>query len=142
VIFNPLNRGSAALKQTLTNTDSVTLVAGTPVYVSGSGSVQRARANSLLTSFVIGLAAADIASAATGPITAEPFITLTTAQWDAISGETGGLTPGKVYFLSSTTAGRITKTGPTDAANNTKTMIGIAVSTTLLRLNIGEPVRM
>jgi hypothetical protein len=61
-------------------------------------------------------------------------VTLTTGEWDVITGGSGGLSPslGPVYYLSSATAGRITTTAPT-----IKAPILIALSTTKAFVNIG-----
>lgn len=55
-------------------------------------------------------------------------ITLTTAQWDAVTGDTGGLVDGEYYFLS--VSGSITKTKPSNyvqvickALSNTKAVL-------------------
>jgi hypothetical protein len=61
-------------------------------------------------------------------------ITLTTGQWDARTGDSGGLTAGEYYWTSST-AGGLTKTQPTTGAVQ---CLGVALSTTVLLVNIGD----
>lgn len=61
-------------------------------------------------------------------------LVLTTAQWDARTGDSGGLTAGDYYWLSST-AGGLTKTQP---ASGYGQCVGVAESTTVLLVNIGE----
>lgn len=61
-------------------------------------------------------------------------VTLTTGQWDARTGDVGGLTKGSEYYLSST-AGGLTKTEPTTGLRQ---YVGKAISTTVLLLDIGE----
>ena len=56
-------------------------------------------------------------------------ITLTTAQWDARTGETGGLTAGEYYVIDHSTAGDITKTAST-TANEINRVVLYAESTT------------
>lgn len=89
------------------------------------------------TSFVLGLAASaseqlgyrgghvDIQYA--GPLT------LTTAQWDRVTGESGGLTPGELYYLSNT-AGMLSQT-PGDNI----VQVGRAVSATTMLIQIQYP---
>jgi hypothetical protein len=61
-------------------------------------------------------------------------VTLTTGQWDARTGDSGGLTEGEHYWTSST-AGGLTKTEPTTGL---KQHVGKAESTTVLMVDIGE----
>lgn len=63
-------------------------------------------------------------------------LTLTTAEWDARTGDTGGLTDGQYYWLSSTVGG-ITKTAPTTGLRQ---LIGKALSTTVMEVIVGEVV--
>lgn len=60
---------------------------------------------------------------------------LTTAEWDAVTGDTGGLVDGEFYFLSST-AGGLTKVAPTSGIKQTMLR---AQSSTVVMLMIGEP---
>jgi hypothetical protein len=63
-------------------------------------------------------------------------VTLTTGQWDSRTSDSGGLTAGEYYWLSST-AGGLTKTQPTSGIAQ---CIGVALSTTVMLVNIGEAV--
>lgn len=63
-------------------------------------------------------------------------VTATTGQWDARTGDAGGLTAGEYYWLSST-AGGLTKTQPTSGVAQ---CLGVALSTTVLLADIGEAV--
>jgi hypothetical protein len=66
-------------------------------------------------------------------------VTLTTAQWDAVvTGQSGGLTAGAWYYLSSATAGFLTTTAPS-VGGTFKTLVGLAISPTELQLQLGEP---
>lgn len=110
------------------NGNAGNLIIGTPVYVSAAGTVDKARANAVGTSNAIGLWA-DVTTATGQPgfITINDTMTATTGQWDAITGQVGGLTPGATYFLDEATAGRL-KTG--QIATGFVQEIGIALSTT------------
>lgn len=93
-----------------------TLIAGQAVYASSSTQVDKAAANADATAKPVGLATAAITSAASGSIQTSGVITLTTGQWDALCGTTGGLTVGTAYFLSAT-AGLLTATAPTTSGH-------------------------
>lgn len=61
--------------------------------------------------------------------------TLTTAQWDRVTGGSGGLTPHAVYFVSPTTAGRLTTTDP-EPLGDYATKVGFALNATTMMLQI------
>jgi hypothetical protein len=117
----------------LTNKNSGALVIGTPVYLSGSGQVKSAMANAAGTSFVIGLSKLETvaSNAATVEVQLQGLLTATSAQWDAVTGGSGGLTDGARYFLSNTNAGRLTSTAPTTSGSFV-VPIGWALGTTSL----------
>ena len=115
----------------LTNSDSVTITIGTPVY-SSSG-FKRAKADSSSTTKVIGLAFEDTSAAGSGRIQTVGIITATTGEWDIVTGDSGGLTPNTLYYLSETTAGKLKLIAPTTGYVSP---VGIAVSSTQLRIEI------
>jgi len=79
---------------------------GSPVYFNGtSWLLARADLDTTLVQYVISTKTGSNPISYTGVSGGE--LTLTTAQWDAITGGSGGLTAGLNYYLSSTTAGRI-----------------------------------
>lgn len=124
----------------MTNGGATPLVIGTPVYVSASNTVQAARANASGTTEVIGfIKDASIAAGAGGYAQTDGVITATTAEWDTIAGTTGGLTANTDYYLSSTTAGKITSTSP-DAAGTISIRLGKALSPTAFEISIRQPV--
>lgn len=81
-------------------------VPGTPVYLKPNGHVAAARANSSLTTNVLGLISES------GQIQVNGSMTLTTSQWDAITGGSGGLNIGTWYWLSDTQEGKLVTTEP------------------------------
>ncbi len=87
------------------------------------------------TSAFVGMATVDAAS---GDFLVQEngIITLTTAQWDAVAGTTGGLNRQTVYYASRTTPGSITSVAPT--SGQAQVVAGIALNTTQLLL-IGGP---
>lgn len=62
------------------------------------------------------------------------LLTLTTAEWDAVTGDIGGLVPETEYYLSAT-AGGVVKTVPATTGDNV-VVIGTGVSTTVMNINI------
>jgi hypothetical protein len=118
---------------------SATVVCGTPVYSSAAGSFKRARANALATAKVIGLVKdTSLATGASGLVQTDSIMTLTTGQWDAVTGETGGLIFNGTYFLDSAADGKLTRTPVTGADINT--YIGSAMSTTDMDISIQLPI--
>ena len=125
---------------TLTNANAGSAVIGTPVYISAASSFNLARADASGTADPIGLvSSSSIAAAGSGSVLTDGFLTATTGQWDAVTGGTGGLTAGSSYFLSATTAGRLTTTAPT-ATGQFVSFIGKAVSTTVLEVSIDRAI--
>lgn len=122
----------------LTNNEATTLVPGTPVYVNAASGVKKAKADSATTTPTLGLALGSITAAAQGVIQLGGYITLTTAEWDAICGTSGGLSFNVPYYLSSSTAGRLTATPPSTTGDTIQQVI-VAMSTTTAKISIGIP---
>lgn len=96
--------------------DSDSHIPGQVVYMTTTvGEVKKARANAVGTMPAIAIALATILADATGAYQSDGNITLTTDQWDAVAGTTGGLTAGSLYFVSAATAGSITDDPPDTA---------------------------
>ena len=112
----------------LQNVDTSTVSAGAPVYAfTSANTFKRANVSVAATKQLIGLVVdAAIAVSATGRVQTDGLVTLTTGQWDSITGQSGGLTPGSLYYLNSTT-GLLTTAA-------TARPVGVALSTTVLRL--------
>lgn len=107
---------------------------------AGSGGFQPARANAIGTSRVIGLVSApQIAPNASGAVLQVGLLNASITEWNAVTGLSGGLTPGSVYFLSDIQAGRITTTPPSDSGRFC-TKIGQAITTTLMFVFPSEPI--
>jgi len=127
---------------TQTNENAGALIIGTPVYTSGSGEVDKAQANAVGTVDVLGLVRdASIATGQPGSIQTDGILTATTGQWDAVTGQTGGLTVGSIYYLSPTTAGQLTVTPPS-AVGQFVARIGKAISETSLEITIEQSVEL
>lgn len=133
-----LNDSAAALVS-LTNKESGAVVIGTPVYSFAAGQIKKARANAAGTGKAIGLVkATSIAADEAGDVQVEGILTATTAQWDVVTGGSGGLTAGSTYYVSAATAGLLTTSAP--ANPNYITPVGIALSTTQMKILIDLPV--
>ena len=124
------------------NNNVASIVIGSPVYNDGAGTVDLAQADAAATVEVLGLVKdATIAAAASGAIQTDGIMVATTAQWDACTGDVGGLTPGSVYFLDPDDAGKITKTAPT-AVGDFVVRLGKAISTTEMEITILQPIEL
>ena len=132
---------TSPLGVTLTNASGVTLDPGMVVYPSGADQVSKARANASGTAFPIGMAEASIANSSSGNIVIEGLVTLTTGEWDAVAGTSGGLTAGTTYYLDPSTAGLITSTAPTTVGQFV-VEVGRALSTTELILDIQQTIKL
>jgi hypothetical protein len=128
--------------QSLTNANAGTINIGQPVYISAASSVDLADAGAAATKEVIGLVFdTTILTTATGSILVEGVMTATTVQWDAVTGGTGGLTPGSIYYLDPGTPGLLTLTAPTTTGQFVAP-VGKALSTTKLKLDIKVTVKL
>ena len=122
----------------MANGEAGAIVIGTPTYISAANTVKKAQANASGTTDVLGLVRdTSVAAAAQASIQTDGQLTATTTQWDAVTGGTGGLTAGAVYYLSATTAGQLTTTAPTTAGQFV-IRIGKAISTTIMDIQIGQ----
>lgn len=132
-----LDASSSEVDVLLLNNGGITAASiCSPVYISGSGAFSLARANAPATEGVIGLVKdASIAPASNGAIQSDGLFTATTAEWDFVTGLSGGLTPGSIYFLSSTAAGKITNVAPTASGSYIRPL-GRALSETSLEITI------
>ncbi len=130
------------LQTTAINAEVVPIVKCAPVYVSGAGAVKLARANASGTINVVGLVADNsIPSLNIGSIAGEGFFTATTAQWDAVTGQVGGLTSGAVYYLSDGPfLGRLTTTIPVTIGNFIAP-VGIAMSPIKMKIIVQPTVQ-
>jgi len=109
---------------------------GMAVYIASDGHVDLAQADSDTTTGTVGLANADVLATATGDYITEGQISQT--DWTAVAGSTS-LTAGAVYYLDPSTAGMITST-PTTTATEYVTVIGRALTSQILDIEIGQPI--
>ncbi len=126
----------------LTNNNVGSIVIGMPVYSDGNDTVDKAKADAVATVEVLGLVQdVSIGAAAAGFIQTDGVITATTGQWDTVTGESGGLTAGSIYYLDETTAGNLTLTAPTSTGEFVL-RVGKALSTTEMEITITQPVKL
>jgi hypothetical protein len=121
--------GNLLVSNTFQRVFTSTVIPGEPVYVDGAGSVDKAKADAAGTSMCLGIAPAAVTAASSGIVVTNGLVVLTTTQWDAVAGTTGGLTSGSKLFISAATAGRLTETAPTTGGQYVVEM-GQALSTT------------
>jgi hypothetical protein len=128
--------------KTRTNAEAASVPIGTLVYNFAAGSFKKAQANAAGTADVAGMVYdASITNGASGQIATDGLVIATTGQWDAITGQTGGLTPLARYFLDPATSGRMTTTPPT-TAGQFNVLLGTADSTTDFDLHIEPEIRL
>lgn len=122
----------------LANNQGADVPAGSPVYADGDGAFKLANASLAASSFPAGLTQSDIADGATGFVQTHGPISLTTDQWDAICGTTGGLVAGTRYYLD-VAAGTLTPNPPSGAGQSITLCIQ-AFSTTDANICIQPPI--
>jgi hypothetical protein len=126
------------LDEPYTNADGSSIVLGQPVYftIAPQPSVALAAANANL---LVGLVAdASIANAAIGKIRIGGVLEQAAAAWEAITDGATGIAGGETVYVSPTTPGKLTTTAPSTSGQYI-TVVGIAMSTTLLQLQIAAP---
>lgn len=122
----------------LSRTFTSTAVKCQAVYADSAGSVDLAQANAAGTSKPIGLAFEGVAAAGTGYVQTSEVITATTGEWDAVTGETGGLTANAKYYLSDAAAGMLLQDDNLSGLTTGDYVveIGTGLSTTEMKISI------
>jgi hypothetical protein len=122
------------------NNDTQDLVIGTPVYLSGLGTVKRANAATALAKDIAGFVTIDpfLQQATFGFIRISGILTATTVQWDVVTGMVGGLVPNANYYLDSN-VGRITHVPP-NTEGHFLCRVGQALNSTDLLIRIEPPI--
>lgn len=118
-----------------TNNTGSSIPIVTPVYQTGTADeVEECDASAVVTARCIGLTAEAIADASTGVVQTSGLISALTGEWDAVTGDIGGLVPGARYWLD-TLSGELTQTPPS-ADGEVIAPIGTAKSTTEFVIDI------
>jgi hypothetical protein len=107
-------------------------LAGAVVYADGSGEWRLAQGDAPATARAYGLLLATGTTGNEGLAANSEQLELTTGEWDAVAGTTGGLTPGVDYFLSDTTAGEVTETEPASSI-----LVGRSITATRMAVQFG-----
>lgn len=116
------------------NDDASAIVIGQPVYQTSTGHVDLSVGVDLTHATVIGLVAAtSIANGANGAVQETGILTAATSQWDAVTGQSGGLTPDAVYYVSTTTPGQLT-TVPPNIIGTYIGVVGYALSSSQMQI--------
>ena len=109
---------------------------GQPVYITGVGEVDLAKADSQSTTEIVGFVQVDCLSGETCRYLTEGMIER--LDWTNITGASE-LAPGATYFLDSVTAGRITATAPTTVGQFV-VRVGRAINARTLDIEIELPI--
>lgn len=114
---------------------------GAAVRPTGAGSYAAAFADSLVDASAFGLVSkvsTGISELATR-VQYAGELTLTTAEWDVVTGGLGGLTPDAPYYVSDAVGGQITDTPPV-APGSFVSRVGIALSATTMLILLSMPI--
>lgn len=122
------------------NMSGSTIPKCTPVYVS-SGNMVPAQADAQATVAVAGLVDDDTTNNSSGNIVTDGVFEALPADWDAVTGQTGGLTVGADYWLDANTAGMLTTNAP-DADGDFVKKVGHALTATQMDVEIGQTVKL
>ncbi len=125
----------------LVNGEAFSFQPGNPIYVSAVDTAKYANADNTITKDVLAFAIADVLATETGVFQINGLLTLTTAEWDTVTGDVGGLTAGSVYFLDDVDVARITKVAPITTGSYL-VKVGIAVNSTDFEIIIGTPIKL
>ncbi len=125
---------AALLIHNATADNSAVVIAGAPVYIKAAGTFAYTDADGAAALRVgIGLLTTGGAdSVAYDAALPGSKLTLTTGEWDAVAGTSGGLTPGLKYYMSDATAGRLLETTVPATGGDTLLLAGIALSSTVM----------
>jgi hypothetical protein len=133
-----LDLSNSATKQ---NNTGNTINIATPVYVSGTVNAIMAQADAQSTVRVAGLAEATTTDGDPLEVVSDGVFVATTGEWDAVTGDSGGLTPGSDYWLSAAAPGTLTTTAP-DSTGSFVQRVGHALSATELEIEVGQPIKL
>jgi hypothetical protein len=114
------------------------IVPGQPLCIKTTGLAAPARANTIATAKVVGLALNAASPGSTISYAIGGAISLT--DWTPIVGSVN-LSPGAFYFLSATQAGRLATVAPSGAGEVT-TIVGQALSVRKLAINVQPYIRL
>lgn len=123
----------------LENGESFDVLIGQPVVIESADTINYAIATTLPN--VIGLASQAIVSGATGDVQTDGKLSATTAEWDLLTGQTGGLSPGAIYYLSNLDTGKLLIVPP-ETQGHYLVRLGIAINSTDFEIKISRPIKL
>ncbi len=133
-----IDLGNAVSKK---NINVGAMIVGQPVFVSGAD-CDLAQANDGAKVRVVGLVMdATVAPLDQASIMATGILTATQAEWDAVGGIVSGLVTGTDYYLDPTNPGMLVDTPPT-APGKYVVHVGVALSSTQMKISIEQPVKL
>jgi len=119
----------------LVNNDTIDLPICTPVYIIAADAMSHADATDFPS--VIGMISEVVLIGNSGTAQTDGKITALTTEWDAITGQIGGLTAGATYYLGS--VGGLVPIAPTTGF---LARLGIAINSTDFEIKISRPIRL
>jgi len=126
----------------MTNDNGSNIVIAQVVYTKANGSVDLAKADAQATTEVLGFVSdTAIAPANAGNIMLDGILEATTGQWDNVTGGSGGLVAGTIYYLDPDSAGDITSVAPTTVGDFV-VRVGRALSSTEMDIMIEPPIKL
>jgi len=135
--------GGASDSIIVQQTDDV-LLPGNVVYTTAISRFELAIGNGYPQTRAVGLSHFATGAGSAATVQTQDIITLLTTDWDAVTGQTGGLSIGAVYYLSQTSPGMLMTTPPVADPPNVRfnSRIGIALSATKLNVLIRAPIQL
>jgi len=136
----PGSDGSSTGSDTTAQTDS-DVVPGTPVYATIGSHFDVAQASGLPQARAVGLATSATLAGFAADVQTQDILSLTAGQWDAVTGQVGGLTSGSTYWLDFV-AGLLTTVPPALSASTHNTRVGVALTSVALDIKIRAPIKL
>lgn len=131
-VLDPLGVGTVEpASETYVNDNAGTIVQLAPVYQTTSGHCDLAANDTQAHATVVGLVLdASIASGQSGRVQTSGVVVAPTSAWDAVTGGSGGLAEGAVYYVGA--AGLLTTT-PSTTTGSYPAVVGLAESSTMFQ---------
>ena len=117
------------------------LIPGSAVYVTNTTRLELAAATGLPAAKMVAIATTATLTGFAADAQTQDVLTLTAGQWDAVTGDVGGLLAGETYYLG-ITPGSITTTAPVLPGSAYNTRVGVALTDTMLDIKIRAPMKL
>ncbi len=122
-----------------TTETSADVIPGNAVYVLSNSNIQLAQADALPQARLFGLSLTDTLTGFAAQVATQGLVIQSEAGWDAVTGQTGGLTPGVTYWLDPVNAGKILT--PASSTAPFCTFVGKALDSQTLDLDPRSPIK-